>query len=136
MSKNKPQALTLHHASVIVANCQYSLTFYVDIIGLRASPGRPDLGYPGAWLVLGRNDEQQIHLLEFPEKAAIQKTHIERDERPGHNPHLALTVNDLSVIKSRLENANIKYSLSSSGRPALFCRDYDGNIIEIIETQK
>jgi len=42
-------------------------------------------------------------------------------------------VHDLSIIIDALEKAEIGYTNSRSGRPALFCRDPDGNAIEIIQ---
>jgi len=136
MSKIKAKAIAIHHVSVIISNCQNALTFYSGILGLEVSPDRPDLGYPGVWLILDENNEQQIHLLEFPEKAAIQKSRRLQDAHPGHQPHLALVVNNLTEIRGKLDNADIKYSVSRSGRPALFCSDGDGNVIELIETQQ
>ena len=42
--------LHIHHASVVVADSQRALGFYVDILGMQLDPSRPDLGFPGAWL--------------------------------------------------------------------------------------
>lgn len=136
MSETEPNVHAVHHVSVVVADCSRALVFYRDILGLEVMPDRPDLGYPGAWLALGKSNQQQIHLLEFPEKIIIQASGGRQDEHPGHGPHLALAVNNLSEIRSSLERKNIDYSVSRSGRPALFCRDYDGNIIELIENSK
>jgi glyoxylase I family protein len=46
---------------------------------------------------------------------------------------LALQVSDLSKVIQRLEASDIAYSKSKSGRAALFCRDFDGNAIELLE---
>lgn len=135
MPKTESKVLSVHHVSVVVADCSRALVFYRDILGLNVMPDRPDLGYPGAWLVLGENNAQQIHLLEFPQKAEAQNSHREKNGHPGHSPHLALAVNNLSEIQSRLILEKIDYSVSRSGRPALFCNDYDGNIIELIESK-
>jgi len=123
----------IHHASLIVTDCDISLSFYVEILGLKVDPDRPNLGYPGAWLVIGNHNKQQLHLMEFPELAAKQKADRNRQAHPGHGPHLALAVEDLSVIQTRLEQEHIEYSLSRSGRLALFCADPDGNTIELIK---
>ncbi len=123
----------IHHASLVVTNCEISLSFYVDILGLKVVPDRPDLGYPGAWLNIGNNNKQQLHLMAFPKQAAKLNTGQDRKAHPGHGSHLALAVKNLAVFLARLEQENIKYSLSRSGRPALFCADPDGNTIELIE---
>ncbi|MEJ1470820.1 MAG: VOC family protein, partial [Candidatus Sedimenticola sp. (ex Thyasira tokunagai)] len=52
-----------HHVSLIVADTTRALGFYQGVMGLKLVGDRPDLGFPGAWLWLGR---QQIHLLELP----------------------------------------------------------------------
>ncbi len=133
MSKTIYNIHAIHHVSLIVINCEISLSFYVDILGMEEDQGRPDLGYPGAWLSVGNNNKQQLHLMEFPEQAAKQGTSQNPQAHPGHGPHLALAVENLSIVQARLEQENIKCSLSRSGRVALFCADHDGNTIELIE---
>lgn len=125
MSKNLITAI--HHASFIVANTERALTFYCGVLGLKQDHSRPDLGYAGAWLQVG---DGQIHLLELPNPDPV-------DNRPAHggrDRHLAMTVTDLAQIQSLLEQVGIEFTLSKSGRRALFCRDYDGNGIELIES--
>lgn len=116
----------IHHVSLIVADTERALSFYRDLLGLDVDPGRPDLGYPGAWLRIG---EQQIHLLELPNPDPV-------DARPvhgGRDRHLAATVSDLDRVAAALEAAAIPYTLSRSGRRALFTRDPDANALELIE---
>jgi glyoxylase I family protein len=115
----------LHHVSLIVADTARSLGFYRDLLGLEVVANRPGLGYPGAWLQLG---EAQIHLLELPNPDPL-------DNRPNHggrDRHLALEVDDFEDLKQRLKQRKIDYTLSRSGRQALFCRDPDQNAVEII----
>ncbi len=116
----------IDHASLIVASTDKALQFYSGILGLEVDPSRPDLGYPGAWLNVGGG---QIHLLELPNPDPV-------DNRPAHggrDRHLALVVSDLDELITRLETAGIAVSKSKSGRKAAFCRDYDGNAIELVE---
>ncbi len=115
----------LHHVSLIVADTETSLRFYRDLLGLPVRPDRPKLGFPGAWLDLG---SQQIHLLELPNPDAVTG----RPEHGGRDRHLALLVSDFDVVVQRLEAAGLRYTLSRSGRRALFCRDPDGNAVELI----
>ena len=115
----------LHHVSLIVADTARSLTFYRDLLGLEVAANRPDLGYPGAWLQL---DEAQIHLLELPNPDPLDK----RPAHGGRDRHLALQVDDFDVLKQRLEQHKVAFTLSRSGRQALFCRDPDQNAVEII----
>ena len=115
----------LHHVSIVVADTARALAFYRDLLGLEVV-ARPDLGYPGAWLAVGA---RQIHLLEVPnpDPAEGRPRHVGRDR------HLALLADDLGACAARLERSGRAFTRSRSGRAALFCRDPDGNGVEIIE---
>jgi glyoxylase I family protein len=115
------------HSSVIVANTENSLNFYHNILGLEIDSSRPDLGYPGAWLNIGK---QQIHLIELPNPDPTEN----RPQHGGHDRHVALSTNQFDKLVATLEKNNIKFTLSRSGRKALFFRDPDGNAIEVIQS--
>lgn len=117
---------TLHHASLIVSNTERSLNLYRDILGMELLE-RPNLGFPGAWLQVGEN--QQIHLLELQNPDPISG----RPLHGGRDRHVALHVDSIDNLRNDLDQANISYTLSISGRKALFCRDPDGNALEFIE---
>jgi len=116
----------IHHCSFIVENTEKALEFYCQVLGLKKNTSRPDLGYPGAWLDVG---DQQIHLLELPNPDPVN----DRPAHGGRDRHLALLVSSLGDLQKSLEARGIEYSLSLSGRRALFCRDIDGNALELIE---
>ena len=120
--------LSIHHVSLIVADTQKALSFYCDLLGLSVCADRPDLGFAGAWLEIGR---QQIHLLELENPDPVEN----RPEHGGRDRHLAMTVDDLAEIEQKLITSDIFYTRSRSGRAALFCRDPDGNGVELIETK-
>jgi len=115
----------LHHASLVVSNTATSLKFYSGVLGLEQTD-RPDLGFPGAWLKLG---EQQIHLLEL---TSVDPT-TGRPAHGGRDRHVALSTANVDLVRAALDEAGWAYTLSISGRRALFCRDPDGNAIEILE---
>lgn len=117
--------LSLNHASFIVADTEVSLGFYRDVLGLQLLE-RPDMGFPGAWLNLG---SQQIHLLELQNPDPIYG----RPQHGGRDRHVALNALALAPIQEALDKAGIVYTMSISGRRALFCRDFDGNTVEVIE---
>ena len=121
-----PLVVAIDHCSLIVADTVRALEFYKGILALEIDESRPDLGYPGAWLQLGNG---QIHLLEVPNPDSVEN----RPEHGGRDHHVALQVSDLNAVILRLEQAGIGYSKSKSGRAALFCRDHDGNAIELVE---
>jgi len=117
--------LNIHHSSVIVKDTQASLKFYCGILGLNQLE-RPNFPYAGAWLEVGL---QQVHLLELPNPDATTG----RPDHGGKDRHIAFHVLNLDLIKDSLEQANVSYTMSVSGRRALFCRDLDGNALEFIE---
>lgn len=117
----------LNHVSVLVRDTRRALDFYHGLLGLAILGERPDLGFPGAWLDLGGG--QQIHLLEL----AASKAAVEVSLHGGRDRHIAMNVSDLDAVTQALEDAGIDYNPSRSGRRALFCRDPDGNAIELVE---
>lgn len=117
----------IHHVSLIVADTARALDFYQGVLGLEVDPTRPDLGYPGAWLQI---QSQQIHLLQLPNPDPVDG----RPSQGGRDRHVALAIRDLQSLMARLAAAEIPYTLSRSGRRALFCRDPDGNALEFIES--
>lgn len=117
--------IAFHHASLIVEDLDRALDFYCNLLGLAIDPLRPDLGYPGAWLTVG---SQQIHLLNLPK---TEQT-LNRPEHVGRDRHLAFHVAEIDGLKKSLELKGIPFTMSRSGREALFCRDPDGNGLEFI----
>lgn len=114
------------HSSVIVKDTQAALDFYQGILGLTLDESRPDLGYAGAWLNVGK---QQIHLLELPNPDPVKG----RPAHGGRDRHVALAVSDIDILQGKLEQAGLEFTRSKSGRKALFTRDPDGNALEFIE---
>ena len=115
----------INHVSLLVEDTQRALGFYHGVLGLPINHERPELGYPGAWLNLGQG---QIHLLELPSGDSGT-----RHPHGGRDRHFALDVTDLAAVSAALDVAAIDYTPSRSGRRALFCRDPDGNAVELIE---
>jgi glyoxylase I family protein len=114
------------HASFICADLQASLHFYHDVLDMQIDAQRPDLGYPGAWLNVGN---AQIHLLHLPNPDPVTG----RPQHGGRDRHVALGIRALDGLIERLEQHGINYTVSRSGRRALFVRDPDGNALEFIE---
>lgn len=116
----------IHHVSFLVVDTERSLAFYSGLLGIERDNSRPDLGFPGAWLRVG---DQQIHLLELPNPDPAEG----RAEHGGRDRHVAFHVDDVAALCQRLDRSGVVYTLSKSGRKALFCRDPDGNTLEFIE---
>ena len=115
----------LLHASILVQDLAAARAFYEGVLGLSLSAQRPDMSFPGAWYEFGA---QQIHLLAL----ANAPQHIAH-EHGGRDRHIALAIDDIDALKAKLEAQGIAYTLSRSGRRALFCRDPDGNALEFVE---
>lgn len=117
------------HVSFLVKDLDKALVFYCDILGLTAKDSRPDMSFRGAWLTI--NSTQEIHLLELPNPDPTEN----RPDHGGRDRHAAFFVEQFDDLKHCLEINNISFTLSHSGRAALFIRDFDGNALEFIATQ-
>jgi glyoxylase I family protein len=118
--------VSLLHASLLVADLARARGFYEGVLGLTPSPARPDMSFPGAWYQVGQG---QIHLINLPNPDPVAG-------RPGHggrDRHTALGVVGWEELKASLDAAGVPYTLSRSGRRALFVRDPDGNALELME---
>jgi len=115
-----------HHASIIVSDLKEAAFIYGDILGLQPD-FRPDLNFPGLFYQLGEG--QQLHLMQLENPDALS----ERPKHGGRYRHLAFSVDDLTEIQHKLDGVGIYYTLSNSGRSALFFYDKDGNGIELIQ---
>jgi glyoxylase I family protein len=115
----------IHHVSILTSDLGRSIRFYSGILGLAVSDKRPDLGFDGAWFDLGG---QQIHLIHPDPVGSPHKPEV----RCGRDRHVAFQVEDIDQLIEKLDSAGIEFERSRSGRPALFCRDPDGNALEFI----
>ena len=111
---------SIQHVSFIVADIAQALDFYHGVLGLEINAG--------AWLQI---QAQQIHLLQLPNPDPVEG----RPLHGGRDRHVALGISDLESLSAKLADAGIHYTLSRSGRRALFCRDPDGNALEFIESE-
>uniref|UniRef100_A0A0A0LWV9 VOC domain-containing protein n=1 Tax=Cucumis sativus TaxID=3659 RepID=A0A0A0LWV9_CUCSA len=96
--------------------------------GLQINEARPHdkLPYRGAWLWVGA---EMIHLMELPNPDPLTG----RPEHGGRDRHTCLGIRDVSKLKAILDKAGIPYTLSKSGRPAIFTRDPDANALEFTQ---
>jgi len=119
--------MRIAHIGLIVSDLTRAASFYEQILGLSRIE-RPKLAFDGIWF--GLAGDQQIHLMLLDNPYAD----CEKPEHGGRDNHVALQVNDYASIRQRLGAAHITYTTSKSGRKALFCRDPDGNTIELIKS--
>lgn len=111
------------HTGLIVTDLAKSRAFYEGLLGFTPNPNRPNFGFEGVWYDIGEN---QVHLMVVPNPYEG----IQRPEHGGRDVHIAFSVDDVEPVRAALEAAGVPYTLSKSGRAALFCRDPDGNAFE------
>ncbi|MEO8342899.1 MAG: VOC family protein [Gallionella sp.] len=114
------------HATFLTTDLTQSRAFYEGVLGLRPNPDRPTMSFEGVWYNVA--DKQQIHLMLLPDPEAGLK----RPAHGGRDRHVALAVSDIAKLIMQLDQAEVVYTLSQSGRRAVFCRDPDGNALEFI----
>lgn len=120
----------LLHSTILVSDLSQAVEFYEGLLGLCADDSRPDLGYPGKWYNLGG---QQIHLMELADPEKVKGIQIDRPVHAGRDRHIAVEVDSVENLAKLLECSGINFTMSRSGRQALFCRDPDGNGLEFIQ---
>lgn len=120
----------LLHSTILVADLAQAIEFYEGLLGLAVDNARPDLGYPGKWYDLGK---QQIHLMQLRDPEKNDGYQLDRPEHAGRDRHIALEVDSVENLAKLLDRESIHYTMSRSGRRALFCRDPDGNGLEFVE---
>ena len=113
------------HIGLLVSDLKQSAVFYEQILGLKRIE-RPALAFDGIWYGLAAGQQIHLMLLDNPCLGCA------RPEHGGRDHHLALAVEGFDAIRHRLESRAIACTFSRSGRRALFCRDPDGNTIELI----
>lgn len=111
------------HVAVQVSNLEKAEAFYTDVIGLQKIARH--LTFPGAWYQVG---DFQLHLIV----SEWAKNPI-REDKWGRHPHITFAIYDLEGIKQALNEQAIAFQMSSSGRAALFVKDPDGNVVELLQ---
>lgn len=111
------------HVAVQVSDLEQSDEFYTKVIGLQKI--ERNLTFAGSWYQIG---DFQLHLIV----SDWAKNPI-REDKWGRHPHLTFAVHRLEEIKQHLTTSEIPFQMSSSGRAALFVKDPDGNVIELLE---
>lgn len=117
----------IYHATFLTGDIVEARAFYEGVLGLRPDPNRPQMGFDGVWYEVAPG--QQIHLMLLPDP----EVGLQRPAHGGRDRHVALVVSDIAKLIERLNGAGVAYTLSRSGRNALFCRDPDQNALEFVE---
>lgn len=119
--------LGIHHTTFLTRDLSKSRDFYERVLGLNLDMKRPPMSFDGVWYDVAPN--QQVHLMQLPDP----EMGLQRPAHGGRDRHVAFAVKDLAQLITRLDSAGLAYTVSQSGRRALFCRDPDQNALEFIE---
>ena len=112
----------MNHFTVIAADLERTLDFYVGVLGLEQGP-RPDLGFAGAWL--------------YADGKPVLHVYGDRPVPPGVAgviDHMAFSARGLREVKARFDSRGLKYDLrqqKGSGTWQLFCNDPSGAKVEL-----
>jgi catechol 2,3-dioxygenase-like lactoylglutathione lyase family enzyme len=111
----------LHHVNLGVptGGTDAQSSFLIDVLGFRrVEPGPEMTAFGALWF---DNDEGvQIHLSVDPEHRAADMAHV------------ALDIDDLSSLETRLQMAGVEFTANDFGGGRLvFCRDPAGNRWEL-----
>lgn len=120
-----PELASLLHASLLISDLARSRAFYEGVLGLQPNANRPEMSFAGIWYDIGA---AQIHLICQPNPDPVTG----RPEHGGRDRHTALGVKGWEVLRQKLDAEGLSYTLSKSGRQALFVRDPDGNALELV----
>ena len=101
------KVLELHHHGIRVRpeKADECKTFYEDVLGLRADPGRPNIpGIPGYWMDCG--NDTQIHIMGCEGVSRYAQGGPDKDPT---RLHVALAIPDVQEAKEELERLGVAY---------------------------
>ncbi len=111
------------HVAVQVSDLAQAEAFYSQVIGLKQV--ERSLTFAGTWYQVG---DFQLHLI-----VSEWASNPVREEKWGRHPHITFAIRDLEAVKQSLSEQGMPFQMSSSGRAALFVKDPDGNVVELLQ---
>ena len=137
---------TVHHAAVTVTDLGTVVPFYRDVLGLEvldrfdvsgdAFAAAVDVPGASARFVHLDGGGTRIELVEYDPSGEPNTDHGVSVNQPG-TAHVGLAVDDLDrflEMRSADLEANGRPRTTASGTRILFCRDPEGNLIELLES--
>jgi catechol-2,3-dioxygenase len=141
----------IRHLGLVVSNMEKALEFYHDLLGLHIQGKTEEKGNYISKLLATENvdlktiklsaddNSTRIELIQFTNPKNHQTNEIQLFE-PGFT-HISFTVKNLDELSTRLKNSQIEFNCLPMTTPngtlkIVFCKDFEGNYIELIEEIK
>ena len=114
------QVKDFHHMAIVVRDLERCKRFYSEIFGLETLE-RPPFNFPGHWFKVG--ESRQLHLMVMDERAPETMRHfaMEVEDFPKTIAHLL--AHGVVIVDGPGKRVD--------GSDYLFCKDPEGNLIEI-----
>lgn len=109
-----------NHIGVVVRNLEKCKWFYGSLLGLQTIP-RPPFNFPGHWYQVGANC--QLHLMVYEEDIPDTMRHIALEAANFEEVVQELRANGVEIVDGPGKRMD--------GSDYLFCKDPDGNRVEI-----
>ena len=138
----------IRHFGIVVRDMERSLAFYRDLLGMEVRKRKEEKGLyldtllgvkKGEILTVKLSSGAGSSLLELIEFTSPRDPEPRRVEVNSIGPtHVALTTGDLGRLSAALKKHGIRFLsepiTSPDGKVRLvFCRDPDGNLVELVE---
>jgi len=138
----------IRHVGIVVLDIEKALSFYRDLLGLKIQGTTYEDGdFINHLLAKGQIKLKTIKLSADDNATRIELLGFSNPE-PNNNKnaelfnrgftHVALTVNNLDELYSRLKKAGIEFNCPPQISPngtlkVTFCKDFEGNYLELTE---
>jgi len=134
----------LRHAGILVYNLELSVKLYTDVLGFKEVKRGEVGGKIGEKLFNSQSFNLTYVKLKAPGSNVMLELWKIKDLVPNSAvglSHIALTVDNLDKIYEQLKERKLEFfsppiKAEDSRVRLCFCKDYDGNIIELVEEHK
>lgn len=147
-SKNKKSKVEHRHTGIVVNNLRKQLEFYRDLLGLEVYYSKVEKGSFVNKILGSKGHRPLIYKLGSGGKNIVELLYFEDAEKSKAKKlfntgftHFAITVKDLDKLYLLLKEKSVKFVNTPEVSPdglhkVVFCQDFDGNFIELVEVIK
>jgi glyoxylase I family protein len=114
------QVKDYNHVGIVVRDLEKTKWFYGNALGLQTIE-RPPFDFPGHWYQVGK--AAQLHLMVMEEEIPVTMRHIALEVENFQDTVKFLEADGIEIV----EGPGKRFD----GSDFLFCRDPDGNLVEI-----